>query len=113
MRTRAIAAIAVAGGLLTGCAAAQIGHDFDLGTFSSRVEPGATRKADVRTWLGEPVSTGVDVEPGGQRYEQWTYYFGSGRPPGFRDAKFKLLQVKFDPAGVVRAYNWSGDRPTR
>lgn len=108
MRSRMLA-ITLFAGLTAGCATAHIGHDFELGTFASRVQPGTTTKADVRDWLGDPVSTGVDVEPGGQRYEQWTYYFGSGRPPGFRDARFKMLQVKFGTGGVVRAYNWSGE----
>jgi len=26
------------------------------------------------------------------------------------DARFDVLQVKFDERGVVRAYNWSGKR---
>jgi hypothetical protein len=26
------------------------------------------------------------------------------------DAHLKVLQIKFDQRGVVRAYNWSGER---
>jgi hypothetical protein len=50
----------------------------------------------------------VSVETDGARYTQWTYYYGTGNLSGPTNARVKLLQVKFDRAGVVRAYNWSG-----
>jgi hypothetical protein len=30
--------------------------------------------------------------------------------PKMSDAQLKLLQIKFDQKGVLRAYNWSGER---
>jgi hypothetical protein len=51
----------------------------------------------------------MSVESTGERYEQWTYYHGKGRLPGMADARVSILQIKFDPRGVLRAYNWSGE----
>ncbi|HKI63324.1 MAG TPA: hypothetical protein VKA16_01735 [Burkholderiales bacterium] len=95
--------------LLSACGTFQIGGNFDLATFESKVERGKTRQADVRRWLGAPDSRGVSVETGGERYTQWTYYYGTGNLSGPTNARVKLLQIKFDRAGVVRAYNWTGE----
>lgn len=95
--------------LLIGCSTVNIGRDFDLQTFATRVEHGKTTQAQVRGWLGAPVSSGVIVDTSGERFEEWTYYFGGGRLPNMPDAHLKLLQIKFDRAGVVRGYNWSGE----
>ena len=65
--------------------------------------------ADVQRWLGAPSSRGVSVETDGTRYTQWSYYYGTGELSGPSNARVKLLQVKFDRAGVVQAYNWTGD----
>lgn len=96
--------------LLAGCSTVQVGHDYKLSTFQAKVERGVTTQAQVREWLGAPAGTGVAVETDGTRYEQWTYYFGHGRLPDLSDARFKLLQIRFDQHGIVRAYNWSGER---
>jgi hypothetical protein len=53
---------------------------------------------------------GVAVETSGDRYEEWTYYQGEGHLPSLADARLKMLQIKFDQQGLVRAYRWSGDR---
>jgi outer membrane protein assembly factor BamE (lipoprotein component of BamABCDE complex) len=94
---------------LSGCGMARFGHNFDLKAFESQVERGKTTQTQVRGWLGAPVGTGITVDPNGERYEEWTYYYGETRLPNGADAFLKLLQIKFDRAGVVRAYNWSGD----
>jgi hypothetical protein len=94
--------------LLSACGTFQVGGNFDLATFEAKVERGKSTQADVQRWLGAPDSRGVSVETDGARYTQWTYYYGSGNLSGPTNARVKLLQVKFDRAGVVRAYNWSG-----
>ena len=94
---------------LAACGSFQIGGNFDLAAFEAKVERGKSTQADVQHWLGNPDSRGVSVESDGARYTQWTYYYGSGNLAGPTNARVKLLQVKFDRAGIVRAYNWSGE----
>jgi hypothetical protein len=94
---------------LSACATVEVGRDFDMKAFDARVQRGVTTQAEVRAWLGAPAGIGAAVESTGDRYQQWTYYYGEGRWPALKGAGFKMLQVKFDERGVVRAYNWSGD----
>lgn len=102
--------LAVAGAsLLAACGTAQIGRDFDIKSFESRVERGATTQAQVRAWVGAPTSTGVAVNEAGERGDEWTYYFGRGSLPQMSDTSFKYLQVRFDTEGKVRSYSWSGE----
>jgi outer membrane protein assembly factor BamE (lipoprotein component of BamABCDE complex) len=93
--------------VVAACGSVQFGRDFDLKTFESRVERGATTQAQVRDWLGAPASAGQAVDTAGERFDEWTYYFGSGSLPDMKDAELKTLQIKFDRNGVVRGYNWS------
>ena len=95
---------------LPACASIEVGREFDLAAFDARVQRGVTTRAEVQAWLGAPAALGASVEASGERHEQWTYYHGTGRMPGMRDARFRILQIKFDRQGVVRAYNWSGER---
>jgi hypothetical protein len=95
--------------LLAACGTAQIGRDFDIKSFESRVERGATTQAQVRDWLGAPSNTGVAVSEAGERSDEWTYFFGRGSLPQMSDTSFKYLQVRFDGAGKVRSYSWSGE----
>ncbi|MEJ2509174.1 MAG: hypothetical protein P8009_06805 [Gammaproteobacteria bacterium] len=92
----------------TGCSTVQIGRDYDLATFQANVQRGVTTQAQVRGWLGAPTSKGVGVQSDGERYVEWTYYYGHGHLPNMSDAKLKLLQIRFDAQGVVKAFNWSG-----
>jgi hypothetical protein len=101
-------AIAVLLPLLSACATVEVGREFDLKAFDAKVQRGVTTRAEVRAWLGAPSGTGTSVESTGDRHEQWTYYHGEGRFPGMKGTEFKMLQVKFDQRGVVRAYNWTG-----
>lgn len=96
--------------LLTACSTVQIGSEFDLKTFDTKVQRGATTQAQVRGWLGAPTGTGIHVDPSGERYDEWTYYYGVGRLPNMVNAEFKILQIKFDKNGLVRGYNWSGGK---
>ncbi|KPV40687.1 hypothetical protein AN478_05900 [Thiohalorhabdus denitrificans] len=95
--------------LLGGCAAVDIGKDFDLATFEERVEVGETQRTEVRRWLGEPVSTGQSVQPDGTRLEEWLYYHGRGTLPGLSDARLQTLEIQFREDGVVESYKWSGE----
>jgi hypothetical protein len=95
--------------LLSACGTFQVGHDFDLAVFNSKVDRGATTQLQVKSWLGAPDSTGESVETGGERYVQWTYYYGAGSLSAPTNARVKMLQIKFDRAGIVQAYNWSGE----
>lgn len=94
---------------LCACGTIRVGQDFDLSGFEGKVKRGVTSKADVRAWLGEPAGIGVAVETSGDPFEEWMYYQGEGQLPNVANAHLKLLQIKFDPQGVVRAYNWSGE----
>ncbi|SPE26100.1 conserved exported hypothetical protein [Burkholderiales bacterium] len=95
--------------LLSACSTVQVGRNFDLAAFEARVQRGVSTRNDVRGWLGAPTGIGVSLETNGDRFEQWTYYAGEGDLPNLSDAHLKLLQIKFDQQGVVRAYNWSGE----
>lgn len=93
--------------LMTGCASLQLGHDFDLQAFTTQVEVAKTSQADIRSWLGEPVSTGFSVHDDGQRAAKWTYYYASGKLPKLANARLKILEIQFDAQLKVESYNWS------
>ncbi|MGH8739167.1 MAG: hypothetical protein ACREVC_17575 [Burkholderiales bacterium] len=95
--------------LLSACGTFQVGGNFDLAAFQSKVRRGETTQADVQRMLGAPDGTGVSVETGGERFTQWTYYYGGGDLSGPSNARVKLLQIKFDSSGVVRGYNWTAN----
>jgi outer membrane protein assembly factor BamE (lipoprotein component of BamABCDE complex) len=94
---------------LTGCGTTwfHVGNDFDLNAFTSRVNRGVTTRDQVRTWIGAPASTGIDVETDGKRYDQWNYYFGEGSMSHLSDTTLKTLQIKFDSQGIVQGYELS------
>jgi len=96
--------------LLAACSNVQVGRDFDLAAFEARVQSGVTTREEVRAWLGAPSGIGSATEVSGERFEEWTYYSGAGQLPDMSDAKLKMLQIKFDQGGVVRAYSWSEGR---
>jgi outer membrane protein assembly factor BamE (lipoprotein component of BamABCDE complex) len=107
-RMISLCAVAV---LLTACSTLQVGHDFDINAFESRVQRGVTTREQVHDWLGAPTNTGIAVEASGNREEQWTYYFAHGRLPGMANAQFKTLQVRFNSQGKVVSYTWSSAAP--
>jgi len=84
-----------------------IGSDFDLNAFTGHVERGVTTRDQVRTWLGAPSSTGVDVDTNGQRFDEWTYYFAEGKLSDLSSTSVKSLQIKFDSKGIVQGYQFS------
>lgn len=96
---------------LAACSTVQVGQDFDVNMFESKVVRGISTQNHVRAWLGAPASTGVNVDTGGERFDEWTYYFASGKLPGMSGTQVKMLQIKFDKQGVVRGYNWSTSNP--
>lgn len=106
---RRVALVCVSAVLLAACGSVQVGRDFDIGAFESKVQRTTTTQAQVRAWLGAPANTGIAVDARGERNEEWTYYFGQGSLPGMADAKFKMLQVRFDTQGKVLSYSWSGE----
>lgn len=93
--------------LLAACSTVYVGQNFDLPAFETKIERGITTQSQVRAWLGAPTGTGINVDTSGERFDEWTYYYGSGRLPDMAGAKVKILQIKFDKQGVVRGYNWS------
>ncbi len=94
-------------GALSGCGSVKVGSDFDLQSFDAKVQHKVTTKAQVTAWLGSPHSKGIVVEADGNRLEKWTYYYGAGQLPDMNKATLKYLEIHFDPAGKVTAYNWS------
>jgi hypothetical protein len=96
--------------LAAACTTVKVGNDFDLSAFTTKVQRGVTTQADVKSWLGAPAGTGVSVDTNGERYDEWMYYHGAVKVPGSADSRVRVLQIKFDAKGVVRGYNWSGER---
>jgi outer membrane protein assembly factor BamE (lipoprotein component of BamABCDE complex) len=106
--TLRVKVVIVAMGTLVACSSVQVGNDFDPREFESKVQRGHTTQGQVRGWLGAPAATGVSVDTGGERFEEWTYYYARGKLPNMPDLEVKILQIKFDRHGIVRGYNWSG-----
>jgi outer membrane protein assembly factor BamE (lipoprotein component of BamABCDE complex) len=110
LKRRAILAVAAAA-LLASCASVQFGRDFDPRTqFEMKVERGVTTREAVRGWLGEPSAQGAGVNDRGERFEEWTFYYGKGTLPNLEDASLKVLQIRFDAPGRVVSYSWTGER---
>ena len=105
-----IAVILLSVFLLSACGTVKLGRDFDVGVFTAKIEQGATTQTQVRSWLGEPTSVGVSLDTGGERFDEWAYYFAEGEMADMSTAKVKILQIKFDKQGKVRGYNWSASR---
>ncbi|MDH4285266.1 MAG: outer membrane protein assembly factor BamE [Gallionellaceae bacterium] len=105
-RTVSLAIIALS---LAACVTVKVGQDFDVRSFEAKIERGVTTRDQIRSWLGAPSNTGVNVDTGGDRYDEWTYYFAAGRLTETSVMRVKMLQVKFDKQGVVRGYNWSAN----
>lgn len=94
---------------LTACATIQMGRDFDLQAFKAKVVRGRTTEAQVERWLGSPKNTGIVVDTNGQKFDQWTYFYGKGKLNRMEQAHLRILQVKFDQEGIVRGYNYSSE----
>jgi hypothetical protein len=94
---------------VAGCASVEIGSAFDARPFETGVQRGVTTRAQVQAWLGAPTSRGIAVDASGERFEEWIYYHGEGQLPRLTGARFKILKVRFDAGGLVRAYDWSGN----
>lgn len=103
----AVAALLIAA--LSACATVQMGRNFDLQAFKSQVVRGKTTKTQVQQWLGSPGSSGIDVTTSGETFDQWTYFYGKGKLGDMKQARLKILQVKFDKDGIVRGYNFSSE----
>ena len=95
--------------LMAGCTTMQTGREFNYAKFSQETRPGTTDMAQVRAVLGPPMGKGLVVEADGSMYEQWTYYYGTGNLTSPEKSRFKLLQIRFNQAGTVASYNWSGE----
>jgi hypothetical protein len=108
LRKLLVAALAVPV-LLAGCTNMQTGREFNYGKFSQETRPGTTNMAQVQAVLGPPMGKGLVVEADGSMYEQWTYYYGNGNLTNPEKSRFKLLQIRFNQAGTVASYNWSGE----
>lgn len=93
--------------MLAACGTVQVGQDFDVRAFETKIERGISTRNQVRAWLGAPTGTGVSVDTGGERFDEWTYYFASGKLPDMAGTKVKILQIKFDKQGIVCGYSWS------
>ena len=94
--------------IASACTTEKVGQEFDISTFTAKVQRGVTTQSEVKSWLGAPAGTGVSVETSGDRYDEWIYYHVAVKVPGSKDSRVRVLQIKFDKGGVVRVYNWSG-----
>jgi len=95
--------------LLAGCSTVQVGREFNYEQFASKARPGTTSLQEVSAVLGPPMGKGLVAEADGALYDQWTYYYGRGDLGNSAKSRFKLLQIRFDQAGKLASYNWSGD----
>jgi hypothetical protein len=93
--------------MLTACSAIEVGSDFDVQAFENRVKQNVSTKADVKSWLGDPGSTGTVMNADGSRHEKWVYFYGTGSVSGTTPATIKMLEIQFDERGKVSSYNWS------
>ncbi len=93
--------------LLAACGTVQVGRNFDMRAFETKIERGVSTQSQIRAWLGAPTGTGINVDTGGERFDEWTYYFALGKLSDMSGANVKMLQIKFDKQGIVRGYNWS------
>jgi len=50
------------------------------------------------------------MDTDGEHFDEWTYCFAEGKLANMSTAKIKILQIRFDLQGKVRAYNWSASR---
>ena len=96
-RTASISIIVL---FLTACSTVQVGRDFDVRTFESKIERGVSTQNQVRAWLGAPTGTGINVDTSGEHFDEWTYYFATGKLPDMSGATVRMLQVKFDRQGI-------------
>ncbi len=108
MRVALWAIFAAGLSIVAGCSTVSVGNQFELKAFTSKVQRGTTTQAQVRGWLGAPTGSGEVIDVNGERFEEWSYYFASGRLPNMPDLEIRILQIKFDKHGIVRGYNWSG-----
>src|SRR3989304_1484978 len=81
---------------LAACSTIQAGRDFDMRSVETKIERGITKQDQIRTWLGAPTNMGGSLDTSGEHYDEWTYYFVSGKMVDMSGARVKMLQIKFD-----------------
>jgi len=87
----------------------KFGKEFDPQAFQAWVKRGESTSAQVRENLGPPQSTGIAIETNGSEYKRWIYYYGKGKFTNMKDAKLKILEIRFDEQQKVTSYNWSAE----
>lgn len=92
-------------GLLAGCAAGDIGQDFD-DTAVAKIQKNETSKAQIRQYFGEPFS--VSTTSG---METWTYQYTNAYGVGYTQAATYGL-VKEKPINKMLIIMFTGDRVT-
>lgn len=94
---------------VAGCGGVQVqfGRDINLEAFKNQIQRGVTVRQDIELWLGVPQGVGLAIEADGTIFREWTYYYGNGNLSAMQNAHFKILQIKFDDQGIVRAYSFS------
>jgi len=95
---------------LAGCSSVQVGRDFDVQLFNSSVKANVTTRNQVQNWLGEPGSTGFSLDKDGELSTEWMYFYGAGTLSNMKNAKLKILQIRFNKNGIVNSYNWSNSK---
>ena len=108
MRTR-ISHLVLIAVTIASCGGVQVqfGRDINLEAFKNQIQRGVTVRHDIELWLGVPQGVGLAIEADGTIFREWTYYYGNGNLSKMENAHFKLLQIKFDDQGIVRAYRFS------
>lgn len=92
--------------VLTACAI-KFGSDFNPQDFEDWVKRGETTRSEVIKFVGTPTSEGTVVLGDGTKLSRVLYYYGKGKLHKMKNARFKMLEVRFDDNKKVYSYNWS------
>jgi len=87
----------------------KFGKEFDPQAFQTWIKREESTLTQVREHLGAPQSTGIVVEADGSEYKRWIYYYGKGKLTNMKDAKLKILEIRFNKQQKVASYNWSAE----
>jgi len=93
--------------LILGACTMKFGTDFNPKSFHDWVKRGETTRSQVIEYLGTPTSEGSVILGDGTQLKRMLYYYGDGKLHNMENAKFKMLEVRFDSSNKVYSFNYS------